>query len=138
MRMIQPKMRTVEEWVGKTDDAKIPTRVRIRVFEKYNGTCYRSGRKILPGDKWDLDHVIAIVNGGQHRETNLAPILSDEPHKEKTREDRKLQSRNYKIRKRHLGLAKPKGRPMAGTKASGLKKRMDGTVIDRRTGKPVR
>lgn len=124
-------MRSVEEWIGKTDDAKIPDRVRIRVFEEYKGTCYRSGLKIKPGDKWDLDHIIAIANGGQHRETNLAPILCA-PHREKTKEDRRVQSRIYKIKKRHLGLAKSKGRPLMGTKASGWKRRMDGTWERRR------
>lgn len=130
-------MRSVKEWVGKTDDSKIPNLVRIRVFEKHHGTCYRSGLKIKPGDKWDLDHIIALANGGEHRESNLAPILRV-PHREKTKEDRKVQSRIYKIKKRHLGLAKSRGRPMAGTKASGLKRLMNGTVIDRRTGKPVK
>ena len=118
-------MRSVEEWWGKTDDAKIPDRVRIRVFEKYSGVCYRSSVIIKPGDKWDLDHIIALANGGQHRETNLAPILV-EPHKEKTREDRKKQSKIYKIKKRHLGLSKPKGRPMVGSRASSWKRTMSG------------
>lgn len=123
-------MRSVEIWVGKTDDTKIPDRVRIRVFEKYGGICYRSGVKISPGDKWDCDHIIALANGGKHAEDNLAPILII-PHREKTKEDRKIQSKIYKIRKRHLGLAKPKGRPMPGTKASGLKKKMNGEVVKR-------
>jgi 5-methylcytosine-specific restriction endonuclease McrA len=119
-------MRSVEEWVGKTDDSKIPDRVRIRVFEKYRGICYRSGVKIMPGDDWDCDHIIALANGGRHAEDNLAPILRL-PHRAKTKEDRKIQSRIYKVRKRHLGLAKPKGRPMPGTKASGWKRKLDGS-----------
>lgn len=118
-------MRSVDTWVGKTDDAKIPDRVRIRVFEKYHGICYRSGAKIGPGDKWDCDHIIALANGGRHAEDNLAPILTV-PHREKTKEDRRIQSRIYKVKKRHLGLAKPKGRPMLGSKASGWKRKLNG------------
>lgn len=120
-------MRTVDLWIGASDDARIPDRVRIRVFEKHRGICYRSGARINTGDKWDLDHIIAIANGGRHSEDNLAPVLRV-PHREKTKEDRRIQSRIYKIKKRHLGLAKPKGRPMAGTKASGIRKRMNGRV----------
>jgi 5-methylcytosine-specific restriction protein A len=123
-------MRSVKNWVGKTDDSKIPDRVRIRVFEKYKGSCYRSGIKIRSGDQWDIDHIIALVNGGSHSEDNLAPILIG-PHKEKTKADRKIQSRIYKIKKRHLGLKKPKGRPMMGTKLSGWRRRFDGTVVKR-------
>ena len=33
-----------------------------------------------------------------------------------------------RIVEKRLGLREPKGRPMAGTKRSGLRKRMDGTV----------
>lgn len=123
-------MRSVENWVGKHDDTRVPDRVRIRIFERYGGRCYHSGRLIQAGEAWNLDHVIALANGGSHSEDNLAPILID-PHKEKTKADRKIQSRIYKIKKRHLGLKKPRGRPMAGTRLSGWKKRMDGTVVKR-------
>lgn len=119
-------MRSVEEWVGKTDDAKIPDRVRIRVFEKYHGVCYRSGVKIGPGDKWECDHIIALANGGRHAEDNLAPILTTS-HREKTKGDRRVQSKIYKIKKRYLGLAKAKSRPLAGTKASGWRRKLNGT-----------
>lgn len=123
-------MRSVEEWIGKTDDAKIPDRVKVRIFERYHGRCYLSGRVISTGDKWDCEHIIALANGGEHRESNLAPALT-EPHKDKTKKDRKTQSYIYKVKKRHLGLKKPKGRPLMGTKASGWKKKLDGTVIKR-------
>lgn len=119
-------MRSVEEWIGETDDAKVPDRVRIRIFEAFGGMCHRSGLRISAGDAWDLDHLIALANGGEHRESNLAPVLR-EHHKEKTREDRKVQSRIYRVKKRHLGLAKSRGRPMPGSKASGWKRKFDGT-----------
>lgn len=118
-------MRSVSEWIGKNDDSRIPNRVRIRVFERYGGCCYRSGSRIFAGDKWAIDHIIALANGGRHAETNLAPILV-QPHKEKTKADRKIQSKIYKIKKRHLGLNKPKRKPMMGTKASGWKRTMSG------------
>lgn len=123
-------MRSVPEWEGKTHDSSIPDRVKVRIFDRYNGRCYLSGRKISAADKWHCEHIIALANGGQHRESNIAPALV-EPHKEKTREDRKTQSRIYKIRKRNLGLKKPKGRPLIGTKASGWKRKLDGTLVKR-------
>lgn len=101
-------MRSVPEWVGKTDDAMPPPRVRARIFEAHGGKCHRSGRKIMPGDKWALDHLLAIANGGANRESNLAPILCDGPHQEKTAEDMKVKAKIERVRKRHLGIRKPR------------------------------
>lgn len=95
--------RSVELWQGTTDDAKIPTRVRLRVFEAHGGRCWLSGRKIMPGDKWDLDHKIALINGGRHAEDNLAPALRD-AHREKTAEDVAIKSKVARIRAKHLGI----------------------------------
>lgn len=101
--------RSVPEWIGATPDTPVPPRVKARVFQKYGGVCHRSGRKIMPGESWDTDHVLAIINGGQNRESNLAPILRDRPHKEKTAEDLKIKSKTARMRAKHLGLVKPKG-----------------------------
>lgn len=50
--------RSVPEWVGKTDDTKVPPRVRLRCFEREGGICHLSGIKIRAGDSWELDHKI--------------------------------------------------------------------------------
>jgi 5-methylcytosine-specific restriction protein A len=99
--------REVPEWIGRTPDTPAPPRVRLRVFERHNGTCYLTGRKIMPGDKWQLEHPLAIINGGENRESNLAPALV-EPHKVKTAEDVKQKAKNDRVRKRHLGIKKPR------------------------------
>jgi len=122
--------RSVEEWIGKTDDAAIPTRVKLRIWERENGTCWISGRKIRPGEPFDFDHKVALINGGEHRESNLFPALRDK-HREKTREDVAIKSETARVRSKHLGIKKA-SRPMPGSKASGLRKRMNGTV-ERRT-----
>jgi 5-methylcytosine-specific restriction endonuclease McrA len=122
--------REPDEWIGSTPDAKIPDRVRLRVFERHGGICHISGRKIRAGECWECDHIIALCNGGEHRESNLAPALA-QPHRAKTAADVAERAKIDRIRKRHLGLTKPKGRPMPGSRASGIKKRMDGTVVRR-------
>ena len=122
-------MREVPEWKGKTDDDHIPDRVRMRVFLRYGGRCHCCNRLILVGEEWDLDHTVALCNGGSHSESNLRPILV-EHHRAKTVADVRAKSKGYRVRKRHLGIQKSK-RPMIGSKASGWKKRMDGTVVKR-------
>ena len=77
-------MRTPDEWIGKTDDAKVPDSVKVRVFERYGGVCYLSGIKIESGMDWELEHILALCNGGEHRESNMAPALVA-PHKDKAR-----------------------------------------------------
>lgn len=123
--------RSVEEWIGATPDAKIPPRVKLRVFEAHGGRCHLTGRKINPGDQWDCDHILALCNGGEHRESNLAPALREE-HRKKTAEDVKMRAKADRVRKRHLGIYQPK-RIMPGSKASPWKKRLDGTVVRRDT-----
>jgi len=100
--------RSVPEWIGKTADTPVPPRVRLRVFEAYNGTCYLSGRKIMPGDKWDLEDKIALINGGENRESNKAPALKDK-HKEKTAEDVAEKSKVARKRQKHLGIKAKRG-----------------------------
>lgn len=99
--------RTVEEWIGSSPDAKVPPRVRVRVFDKYHGRCYLTGQIIRPGDKWEVEHVKALCNGGEHRESNLAPALV-EHHKIKTKADRREKKKVDARRKRHLGIKRPR------------------------------
>jgi 5-methylcytosine-specific restriction protein A len=95
--------RRVSEWIGKTDDSRPPPHVRLRIFETHGGRCHFSGRRIMPGEHWDCDHVKALINGGENRESNMAPILRGKPHKEKTASDVAEKSRVYRKRAKHIG-----------------------------------
>lgn len=99
-------MRSVPEWIGKSNDEKIPPRVKLRIFERAGGKCHISGRAIRAGEAWDADHVIALCNGGEHRESNLAPALADK-HRAKTKADVAEKATNYRKRASHLGLSHP-------------------------------
>lgn len=95
--------RAVPLWVGSSDDAKVPARVRLRVFNREGGRCWISGRKIMAGDQWDLDHKVALINGGSHSEDNLFPALRDK-HREKTSADVAEKAKTDRIAKKHLGI----------------------------------
>jgi 5-methylcytosine-specific restriction protein A len=101
-------VRTVDEWVATHDDAAIPTRVRLRIWEREGGRCYLSGKKIMPGDAYDFEHVIALCNGGEHRERNIKLALRDK-HKAKTADDLAEKSKTDRMRAKHLGLWETKG-----------------------------
>jgi 5-methylcytosine-specific restriction enzyme A len=96
-------MRTVPEWIGETPETAVPLRVKLRVFDAHGGRCHWSGKKIAAGDRWDVDHVRALINGGENRESNLAPILR-EKHREKTALDIDEKSKVARVRAKHLGL----------------------------------
>lgn len=96
-------MRSVPEWVAKSDDEKIPPRVRLRIWEREQGRCALTGRKIRPGDPFDYEHKIALCNGGQHRESNIVLALRSE-HKAKTREDVAERVKTDRMRAKFLGI----------------------------------
>lgn len=127
--------RATEEWRGSTPDSTIPPRVRLRVWERAGGCCQICERKLMPGDRWDADHVVALVNGGEHAEGNLQ-VACVACHRGKTAADVAEKSRARRIQAKHAGIRKPS--TFACARTSRFKKRMDGTVVDRETGEPVR
>jgi 5-methylcytosine-specific restriction endonuclease McrA len=103
--------RNVKEWVGRNPDSKIPPRVRLRIFERHGGVCHLSGRKIAAGEPWDCDHIIALINGGEHRESNLAPALRDK-HRQKTADDVAEKAKVARKAKANLGLKPAPAKPI--------------------------
>lgn len=98
--------RAVAEWVGKNDNTKIPDHVKVRVFLRFDGRCACGcNRRIASGESWQADHIIALINGGVHAESNLQPLLT-EHHKTKTRTDVAEKARTYRTVKRHIGVKK--------------------------------
>lgn len=91
-------MRSTPEWIGSTDDAAIPKRVRIRIFERYHGKCGLTGKVLLPGE-WDADHIMSLEAGGQHRESNLWPVWRPK-HREKTAAEAKVRKKVNDIKKK--------------------------------------
>lgn len=100
--------RSVEEWIGATPATRIPPRVRLRVFYRDSGICQCGcGRLIHAGERWQTDHTIALVNGGENRESNLRTLLIKH-HAVKTKADIAEKSTTYRKRAKHLGIKKPR------------------------------
>lgn len=99
--------RSVPEWRGKTPDTKIPDRVRVRVFELYDGWCQLCGGAIMQTKDYAADHRVALINGGENRESNLQPTHVW-CHQAKTRQDVSYKAKVYKKRRRAIAGAKPR------------------------------
>lgn len=101
--------RATKEWIGKSDDAKAPPRVCQRVFDRASGICHFCGQPIQPGQKAETDHIIALINGGDNRESNLGPIHKKPCHKIKTAADVADKAKVAAVRQKHVGVTKPAG-----------------------------
>lgn len=97
--------RSVDEWIGRTPDTPAPPRVRKRVFEARSGRCHRCCRKIdaAGGERWTLEHMKALINGGENRESNL-DVTCDWCLPAKNAEDVAEKSRVYHKAARNIGV----------------------------------
>jgi len=124
--------REVKEWIGKNDDHVPPPRVRDRVFEREHGRCHKCGRTIdaQGGESWTLEHLIALINGGENRERNLACTCSF-CLPAKNREDMAIKKKNTRVRYKARGI-KPARNGFATNRNGLFKRKMDGTVVRRK------
>ena len=95
--------RPTPEWIGKHHGVNIPPRVRLRVYDAHKGICYLCRLPIKPTETWQADHVTALINGGEHRERNLAPAHGH-CHVAKSAKDVAGKAKVAAIRKKHLGI----------------------------------
>jgi 5-methylcytosine-specific restriction protein A len=122
--------RSVPEWIGKTADTAIPTRVRVRVFERCEGRCQACRRKLFISDKWECDHIVALCNGGKHRESNLQ-VLCGWCHAAKTKIDVAEKAKTYARRAKHVGIRKRVSRPIPGSRNTPWKAKIGGGWVRR-------
>ncbi len=71
-----------------------------RIFQACGGRCHKCSRKLGPGDDYDIDHVVALENGGTDDDTNLAPCC-DWCHVEKTADDHGQAGHGRRMATRH-------------------------------------
>ena len=113
--------RELPEWIGRSENTTIPPRVKVRIFLLANGKCKNCGRFIAGKLTAEYDHVTALINGGENRETNLQ-LLCCECHSQKTASDVAEKAITARKRAKHIGLKKPR------TIRSW--RRFDGTIVN--------
>lgn len=99
--------RAVPEWIGASDDAAIPARVKDRIFRRCGGRCQACRTALDAINKPEFDHITSLINQGRHAEFNLHTLCKP-CHAEKTKADVGEKSRVYEKRAKHLGFFAPK------------------------------
>lgn len=104
---------------------------KLQMFIEAGGICCVCGLKIDGArDAWD-EHVNPLWLSGDNAAPNRAPAHK-KCAKEKTAKEATVRSKIRSVAEKHFGSRpKPKGRSIAGSKASGWKRKMDGTTVRR-------
>lgn len=109
--------------------SKLSKKQRLSVFVKHEGRCYLCGLMIRPGETWEVEHMLPVGLGGDNGDKNLRPAHT-KCHKPKTAGDVGKMRKADRVRAKHFG-AKQKSGSIPGSKNSGWKRKMDGTVVRR-------
>lgn len=120
--------RPVPEWIGAKDTTPAPPRVKARIVLAQEGICACGcGVKLGAGEPIEFDHTVALINGGENRESNLR-ALRRPCHRLKTNEDVAQKSVEARKRNKHLGIAATKSR-LPGGKNDKWKRTLDGRTV---------
>lgn len=130
--MIRCETVTFED-VGTTPRKPLSSSKKLALYEEQKGICPLCDQPMLRGEKLIDEHLRPLSLGGSNERINRA-IVHHRCAKAKTEgPDGDLATgAKAKAQKRaSLGFKTAKGRPMPGTKASGLKRGFDGRVTRR-------
>lgn len=119
----------------KTSKRKVLTpQQRAKLFLEKKGVCFSCKRRLGPKDKWIAEHLLALENGGTNDWANLDVCCSDCFAKKNAKDDA-IAAKTRSVATKHFlhsSLTKKKNsKPIAGSKASGWKRKMDGTTVRR-------
>lgn len=116
------------DYIAPTPRKKMTKQRATRIFLSRNGICFICRTQIRAHvDEWFIEHPEAVNLGGSDDDAELWPAhMRCKPGKDKV-DAGLIAERNTAITKRFKDRAR-KSRPMAGTKASGIRERMNGHV----------
>lgn len=102
---------------------------KARLFVERGGQCWKCTRKLRPGDKWIVEHVLALENGGTNEWSNL-DITCENCLPAKNAEDHGKAAKSRHVRTYHTVPNSQRD------KRQGFKgwRKFDGTPVFRRGG----
>lgn len=110
-------MRTakLKEWVGRRPESMPGQTVLFRLHAKQGGTCACGCGQIMNFnvDKIDCDHIVALIDGGENRESNCQ-LLLNACHKAKTAQEAGARSEERKHKAKAFTSLRGKSRRGAG------------------------
>lgn len=112
---------------------------KTEIFQRASGRCERCRRKVVGSLKPHYDHSTpdAVADKSNPLTADDGQLLCNECHDTKTNEqawgpasrgDKTEIAKTKRIIEKQAGVKRKSGRPLPGTKASGMRKRMNGTV----------
>ncbi len=112
-------------------------RERMRLFRLHNRICHICSAPVSWNERWEIEHVIPrwAIGAAADTDDNMKPAHS-KCHKPKTKDEATARAKAIRRETKHLGGHRPKA-IMPGSRNSRFKRKMDGTVVDRVTGKVV-
>lgn len=120
----------------KPKRGRLTTRMRFALLKRENYRCHLCTGLIYPGQGWDVSHEIPIELGGPDDDTNRR-AAHRKCHREHTAKvDIPAIAKAKRIEAGHVG-AKVSRRPMRFGRNDVLKRKLDGTIVDRATGEPI-
>lgn len=109
------------------DRKSLSQKRRAEIVLAQGGRCPECGNKLQPGH-FEFDHIQALEHDGDNAADNWRAICTSPCHKLKTKADHQARGKRDRL---IVGGRQRKGAPMPGSRASGLKKHMDGSVSRR-------
>lgn len=107
--------------IGTTKRRPLTPSQRLKLFEDHDGICVICGRAIRSGEKWIDEHIRALGLGGSNDPENRGPAHETCAATKTRKEDMPRIAKAKRQKRKLLGIKKPKGRPIAGSRASGWK-----------------
>jgi 5-methylcytosine-specific restriction enzyme A len=93
--------RDVREWIGRTDDAMPGKLVKDRLARAQGDCCAICRAAFGPKRRAHCDHIVALIDGGENRSSNLQMICAD-CHKAKTSSEATARAKSRDIRAAHI------------------------------------
>lgn len=105
---------------------EFPSKVKIAAWLRESGHCQHCGCKIVRGVQYD--HRVPAAIGGPPTVDNCDVLCTPCHALKTTKQDVPAIAKTKRVIAKTAKAERPKGRPLPGTKRSGWRKRMDGTV----------
>ena len=101
-------------------------RTKLDAFERSGGRCEACRARLFPGNI-EYHHSTECTFGGAGELGNCS-VLCRACHAAITRKRAAVIAKSNRVRERHLGIKRASSRPLPGSKASGIRRRMNGQV----------